>query len=406
MKEWQKHGFLESIYNNNSKTDSLLNEFKKLYLATKDGKIFGIVTHMHDYYRYPEVLKEWFKFLKKQKAEIKTISEIIKERGYISENRMDIKVSSPIIPFPSHGDLWLSTWADDDSVFVSWGDGFGIDFSQKMIYSHHGLMKLRGSFPNNVEAEIVNRFMPLSDIKNNSKPSSLLFYNKRLYIAIHSPLVEPEFGFIAYSDDYGKSFGYNLATPWTKEKNSKFIVLMFINMGRDYSLNKDGYVYAFGIGKEVNWDGPVYLARVKKNKVLDYNAWEYFKGFDEKENPQWSKSQIDACPLKGLRTKHQFSSIYHPGIKKYIILMASDFKGELFTASSPWGPWEFSGEWFKGEDSDWFLSYIPGIISKDIQESSFYFAVAGTEPEKAHSLKDSKYKFRLGKITMDIKRKE
>lgn len=313
-----------------------------------------------------------------------------------------IKVPFPIEPFESHGDLWFSTWADDDTVFVSWGDGFGLNLSTRPLYSHHGLAKLRGMFPK-VTAEVVKQFMPLSDEVNNSKPSSLLFYNKRLYAAIHSPLMEPNMGFIAYSDDYGKTFNYDSNIPWTKEKNSKFISLMFINMGKNYELNIDGYVYAFGIGSEAFWNGPIYLARVPKDKILDYSAWTYFSGFGQNSEVKWSNEQFDAASLNSLITKHLFSSIYHPGIKRYIILMASDIKGELYEAPNPWGPWAFAGTWFQGANSEWISSYMPGIITKDIDDNSFYFAVAGTELGKDHGPDDKKYRFRLGKITMETK---
>ena len=39
-----------------------------------------------------------------------------------------IEVSGPVFPFESHGDLWFTTWAEDDAVFVSWGDGRGPEY--------------------------------------------------------------------------------------------------------------------------------------------------------------------------------------------------------------------------------------------------------------------------------------
>ena len=94
-----KHGFLESTYRNNSKTDSLLEEFKKLYLETGDNKIFGIVSHVHDYYRYPQALEGWFKFLKEQKAEVKRVSEVIEgvQRKTIGYERSPFGIFNPYI---------------------------------------------------------------------------------------------------------------------------------------------------------------------------------------------------------------------------------------------------------------------------------------------------------------------
>ena len=92
-----KHGFLESTYRNNSKTDSVLEKFKKLYLETGDNKIFGIVTHVHDYHRYPKTLQEWFEFLKEQKAKVKTVSEIIEDvqKKTIGYERSPFGIFSP-----------------------------------------------------------------------------------------------------------------------------------------------------------------------------------------------------------------------------------------------------------------------------------------------------------------------
>lgn len=328
----------------------------------------------------------------------------------------DIKVSSPLTPFESQGDLWFSTWADDD-LYVSWGDGSGPNCqncqgnvlregaSDRIIvdpdYTHHGLAQLKGALPN-VEAEIINRFMPLSDNLNNSKPSSLLFYNNRLYAAIHYPLGNSDAGFIAYSDDYGKTFKYDLNSPW--KKNSNFRSLFFINMGKNYELNKDGYVYAFGIGTEWDWDiygnGKVYLARVPKNKIIDYSAWEYFIGIDN-NNPKWSKDQSTAVPIEDLREYAQFSSIYHPGIERYLILDIGrgEYEGRLYESQNPWGPWILAGKWFEGKNSEWFGNYMPGIITKNTGSNTFYFTAAGqVPPDPRHPY--GNYRLKIGEITM------
>jgi hypothetical protein len=329
-----------------------------------------------------------------------------------------IKVSAPVTPFESGGDLWFSTWADDGSLFVSWGDGPGPNCQtceknrkdkERIAIdpgnSHHGLARLTGELPN-LNPEVVKRFMPLSDDFNNSKPSSLLFYNGRLYVAIHFPLGDSNIGFIAYSDDYGRTFKYDIKnSPWTKKNNSNFRSLLFINMGRNYNLNKDGYVYAFGIGSEWDWHkkggGKVYLARVPKDKIIDYSAWEYFTGMGEFNKPQWSKNQFEAAPVSGLTTEAQFSSIYHPGIKRYLILTAYDWEGRLYEAPNPWGPWNLAGKWFEGKNSEWFGNYQPGIISKDTGPNTFYFTASGQKGHDKH--KDHPYKnyrFKIGKITL------
>ena len=139
-----------------------------------------------------------------------------------SPDRKKIVVSSASTPFESNGDLWFSTWTDDDKIFLTWGDGFGVNLHNRPPYSHNGLALLDGNAPR-FKAKIVKNHMPLSDKKNNSKPTSLLFHNEKLYVAIHYPLLFPNTGFIAYSDNYGKTFSYNINSPWIKENKSNFI---------------------------------------------------------------------------------------------------------------------------------------------------------------------------------------
>jgi hypothetical protein len=341
-----------------------------------------------------------------------------------------VEVSAPKKPFESSGDLWMSTWAEDDVVFVSWGDGIGpytppapspsTDAYQR-TYSHHGLAKLTGALPS-VTIEVVNRFMPLSDEESghNSKPSSLLFFGGRLYVAIHTPLLEPTLGFIAYSDDGGMTFKYDLDTPWTKANGSKFVCLAIINMGKAYELNADGYVYAFGMANEVNNPEapqrmPVYLARVRKEDILDPATWSYFAGPGARQEPVWDASEQQAVALENVSSTNLVSAMYHAGIGRYLVLTANFDFGELYEASQPWGPWRHAGTWFDGPGptpetswAPWFSSYMPGVIAKDAGRDSFYFAVAGRGPPGPYfgsgTPQEPNYSFQLGHLTMHTSR--
>lgn len=320
-----------------------------------------------------------------------------------------IKVEELPAPFESHGDLWFSTWAADDSLFVTWGDGFGPEYS-KGAFSHNGLARLTGNFPD-VKPEIIQRYMPLSDDENNSKPTSILYLDGRLYVAIHSPLLDPNFGFIAYSDDMGKTFNYDIKTTRNRKENANFICAMVIGMGKNYELNTDGYVYALGMKAEINVSGNTYLARMPKDAILDESKWEYLEGVSKASGEaSWSADYKKAKRIKALsEAKYTtmwpsllVSAAYHPGIDRYLVMTATTTDGELFEAPEPWGPWTKVGSWFTGEDSPWYSAYMPGIISKDMGDDFFYFAVGGRkdfDPQPGDKL----YSFRLGKLTMKIK---
>lgn len=308
----------------------------------------------------------------------------------------------PIEPFLTDGDLWLNTWADDGNVYSGWGDGLGVALHPER--TDCGIARFSGSFPN-IAAEERCYSAPTAYPAVNDKPSSLLYFDKRLYGHFHSPLGDAWIGFLAYSDDYGKTWirvGFYQegelqplnASPWTRDKNSKFRCAFLINTGRSYELNADGYVYALGIGREWSWFGGTYLMRVKKQDILKYAAWEYFTGATG-EKADWSSSQSDAVPLENVRTIGQGSAMYHPGIKRYLFLT----KNDLFDAPYPWGPWTLAGTWTdKQSPVQWQGGYQPGIISKDTGPDTFWFTIAGQNQAPMIT-----YRLHLGKMKMKLR---
>jgi hypothetical protein len=306
----------------------------------------------------------------------------------------------PIAVNGSRGDLWFSTWADDDNLYITWGDGRGFGD----VLSDVGIAKLTGQVPNLHGENVYNEVHPKLNLRDNDKPSSLLFINGRLYGHFFSPLTNPRIGYNAYSDNYGETWirvgffqkgdeqGVNFS-PWTEKNQSMFRCLSFINMGKNYELNTDGYVYAFGIPKPGRWNGGIYLTRVNIEDILQYNQYEYYSG-DENDIPIWSKSQSDAIPLPNMVTAGQVSSIYHPYVKRYL-LMTSEY---IYDAPDPWGPWTLVGNWLETVSKGWKGGYQPGIISK-VGENYFWFTISGQDKKGA----EVKYQLNLGKIIMDFR---
>jgi hypothetical protein len=172
---------------------------------------------------------------------------------------------------------------------------------------------------------------------------------------------------------------------------------MFINMGKNYEQNRDGYVYALGTRLELerSFSKPqaLYLARVGKNAVAEYDKYEYLVAL-EHGRPSWSPESSRAIPLAGLSTLATGSAIYHAGIGRYLFLagvMSSprleDQHGTLFDAPNPWGPWKLAGE-IPGRN-------ISALIPKDAGPASVFFTSAGgTET----------YELNIGRIDMEVGR--
>lgn len=159
--------------------------------------------------------------------------------------------------------------------------------------------------------------------------------------------------------------------------------MMFINMGKDFGLNKDGYVYALGtpIELDVTFSHPqsLYLARVAKMAVAEYSKYQYLSNL-ARDRPVWSSDPNNAAPLAGLSTFATGSAIYHRGIGRYLFLTGVSTArgvpnphGTLYEAPQPWGPWHEMG-------------VIPGVsismlIAKDAaMDHVFFTSAGGTEP--------------------------
>ena len=368
----------------------------------------------------------------------------------------DARIVGDPIYHPSFGDLWMSTWTDDDRLLLSWGDGTGSDdgyptgfpaynFGMQVMITSCGKFDTfcqlwcalkpcdaSHSYPTSplTDAGVLTVIGPVSGLVgfsiasidvpsgdpffledaagpggvsgNNDKPSSLLYFNGRLYLAGHYPAGNPVAGYLAYSDDFGQTWIEVPNSPWGEASN--FRVLMFINMGQNYSLNQDGYVYGLGIGAEANWTKrSVYLARVPSSSIADYNAYDYFTGL-QGNIPGWSPNELEAKPLDNLATEMQGSAIYHEGTGRFLFMTASFVNtpggaGALFESQHPWGPWTKAAELcfdFGCDDSSgnpWIDGkYIPGMISKDAGPNHVYFTISGGVKH---------YQLQIGKLELD-----
>ncbi len=306
-------------------------------------------------------------------------------------------VTPPMHPIPSAGDLWMNTWAGDDNLYTGWGDGFGPGNIEPSTDCGIGILKesvpyfhLESDSSDYVRCKFVPDGQPTQ--ARDDKPSSLIFIDGRLYLAGHTPLGNADYGYIAWSDDYGQTWSEIPHSPWTKASDSPFRCLFFINMGKNYELNTDGYVYALGIGKEwAWWSRDVYLTCVPRDSILVYSAYKYYSGTEGKI-PVWSSHQSEAMPLEGLKAHQMGSAMYHEGIERYLFLTING----LFEAPAPWGPWlGVASLLSSGDDPEWHGGYMPGIITKGAGADFVSFTLAGQSDTVAYQLHVGRIDFEL-----------
>jgi hypothetical protein len=358
------------------------------------------------------------------------------------------------------GDLWASTWADDDKLYMTFGDGTGrpcvptVDNArpgsivhpwtgvtevrpgffhveppqqpnglQRMFceifdcitpgaayklcpFTDSGLVALSGPVPDFALTDcatngdcVVARDLPTPGAilfppgrpRKNDKAASLLYVGGRLYYAGFTPNVAPREGYIAFSTDHGQTWTKVAGSPWTGA--SPFRELVFVNMGRNYEQNTDGYVYVIGapgkMDRSYSKPEPLYLARVPKDAVAEYDKYEYLAA-RAGGAPSWSPQSSRAIPLAGISTLvGTGSAMYHAGIGRYLFLAGHVLgeHGELFEAPDPWGPWTAAGE-VRGHN-------IAALIPKDAGPHSVFFTSAGGT---------ATYELNIGRIDMNLAR--
>ncbi len=335
--------------------------------------------------------------------------------SYVTSVRVEGDRNGKPYSIKSDGDQWFNTWADDGNIYATWSGGCGLKevTDMKVVDSTWidvGLTKLSGSFPGVSATEVWRDYIPPNfasrwpnAMKDHS--ASIICIDGTLYLALHvcgtPEMYSTAMGYIAKSADYGKTWARYGDSPWIWDckgdphSGSKFRNLMFVNMGKNYELRKDDYVYAFGIGMIWNWRQDAYLARVDisdavggADNIVNYDAWTYWTG------KRWSDSEDDAHPLENVYAWEQFSAMYHPGIGRYLILTLR----HLYEAPELTGPWSLVGgdTWV----TPGWQGYQPAMIAKDAGKNSFWFTIAGQPWEPSNS--DIAYNLHLGKMILEL----
>ncbi len=174
------------------------------------------------------------------------------------------------------------------------------------------------------------------------------------------------------------------------EPSQAFSFITIAQYGKDYQLNKDGYVYLYSPEGKENAH-TINMARVKKEDIIDRNLWEFFNGKDENRQPVWSKNITDRGAVHTFPAGWGFYSwspsvVYNKQLNLFVMAVAGTQKPEtggvlakfmhnepaalkMLWAENPWGPWtEFYTDevWNIGDSLN--RTYLPQISPKWISE--------------------------------------
>jgi len=264
-------------------------------------------------------------------------------------------------------DLWPTTWAADDHIYTSWGDGGGFGGTNSNGRVSLGFARLEGPSDNFTSVNVWGGKNGENPATFDGKAAGMLSVNGVLYAWVNLQNASLPDHKLAWSDDLGAT--WQLAS-WAFS-GSDFVPGSFLNFGKDYAGARDNYVYAYGAKPATSKN--VYLVRVPKNSLLTQSAYEFFKGLDANDNPLWTTNISQRAPVftdpndTGAWGALHASVIYNDALNRYLLTIPhADNVAQwgIFDAPEPWGPWTtvaYYNDWgnFGSKNDEALLYYVP-----------------------------------------------
>lgn len=374
------------------------------------------------------------------------------------------RLEETIQPVIGVGDNWYMTWAKDDKQYAGMCDGSG--FKGQPEYTGKGynskLFAIAGDAPNHT-FEDVPGYPVVESIGPREVPGSRDYsrYYGFAIIAvdggIYQLLSTPKFPFgpegnafigakLIYSPDNGVTWhNQDGSTPVVYEKwedrskenmafffepDESFALSSFLQMGKNYEDNTDGYVYLYATNGNVDGKmNQMVMLRVKKDKIPVRAEYEYFVAVNSDGSATWSKD------INQRGVVHQFpqgwvnynigpghsghpyawqpSVVYNKPLGVYMMAnwgigvgSDGDWFGKpsylgFYTAPQPWGPWTQVYEeqaWTPAGDTN-ARTYQPYISPKWIAEDGKSFWMVWTDYRKVDD-KRPFYAFNCQKVNI------
>lgn len=363
-----------------------------------------------------------------------------------SRIRSLVRREDTVLRLGGSGDNWHMTWASDDRQYVSLCDGFGWPgmpgYDQQNSEFNSRLYAVDGYPP-----EVKFTYLPsYPDLRQGVTPTGRIgnkcyYYNFATlavdgriyqYLSTLNPGRHADGSewkgqrFVGakliYSPDYGRTWcNQNGSTPvvWEDwfdrsrrnmiffdEPQYTFSLLTALQMGRDYSHNRDGYVYLYAPnGTQDGNMNELVMCRVPKDKVVDRSAYRFFGGPLPNGEAKWvsdmdSRGVVHTFPRGWVNNDinaHPYawhpSVVYNAPLGLYLMAnwgMGVSSAGDWFakpsylgfwTSRTPWGPWTQIHEetaWLPANAAD-ARAYQPQIAPKWISNDGKSFWLVWTD---------------------------
>jgi len=245
-------------------------------------------------------------------------------------------------------DNWPLTWADNDILYGAYGDGNGFEpFTREKLSLgfariDRGAENFRGK---NIRAPSLEM---RGDGSQGRKASGLLCVKRVLYLWARNAGNSQ----LAWSADHGRTWTW---ADW-KFTNS-FGCPTFVNYGRDYAGNRDGFAYIFSPDSDDAYSTAdrFVLARVPVDRIRERGAYEFFAGTSDGA-ATWTKNlELRAEVFRRDKACYRPSMTFDAPLKRFLLVhsrpneRSCDASGKIdlrfhggltvYEAPQPWGPW-------------------------------------------------------------------
>jgi hypothetical protein len=149
---------------------------------------------------------------------------------------------------------------------------------------------------------------------------------------------------LAWSTDSAKTWTW---AEWTFE--TSFGCPTFLNFGRNYRGAADAYLYVYSQDREDAYTvaDRVVMARVRKDRIRDRGAYEFFAGPGGNGKARWSRDVGERVGvIERKQGCYRIGAAYNAGLGRYMLAMTLPDEAverryhlKVYEAPQPWGPW-------------------------------------------------------------------
>lgn len=313
-------------------------------------------------------------------------------------------------------DTWYFSWGSDDKLYSPYTDGTvprldgGKDQSHSYKYPFvTGQAIAEGNDPLNLKIYSLGLTHSNPEPYGGRYPCGSLVYNGVWYYGTYclSPHGTTFFGGLKYNWPWlGPLVGFRISTdfgrtwdkcPHTPEKPLfnetgmwgypvKIGAPHFVDFGKNMENSPDGYAYLVGHGAEYPDEKPrfanlswisgdqIYLIRVKPSikNINDSSKYEFFSGFDAKNNPVWTHDFNKIEPLIAWNNNCGCVTItYNAPLKKYLMCVTDGWptvekmNSYILESDHITGPWKLVVYMKDFGEQGYFLNFPTKFISQD-----------------------------------------